>query len=236
MARLIFDIETIGENFDALDETTQHALTRWVKRMHEETSDAWNRAVDDIKNGLGFSPWTGRIVAIGVLDGMSDKGVVYFDAPGEDIGEVTEGNITLKQFDEKEMLARFWEGAKSYDEFVTFNGRVFDVPFLVARSMVHKIRPTKNLMEGRYAYQQKSCRHVDLADELTFQGAVRRQPSLHLVCRALGIKSPKSDGVTGDDVSNLFKEKKYLDIARYNVGDIRATKELYEYWQKYVRF
>jgi hypothetical protein len=25
----------------------------------------------------------------------------------------------------------------------------------------------------------------------------------------------------------------YLDIAKYNVGDLRATKELFEYWKEY---
>jgi len=51
----------------------------------------------------------------------------------------------------------------------------------------------------------------------------------------LGVKSPKGDGVCGDDVSRLFREKKYLDIARYNVGDLVATRDLYDHWQKYMR-
>ncbi|MEA2113163.1 MAG: hypothetical protein U9P63_00705 [Patescibacteria group bacterium] len=53
--------------------------------------------------------------------------------------------------------------------------------------------------------------------------------SLHLWSRAFGIKSPKAQGVTGDDVGRLFKEKKFLDIVKYNVGDLTATKELYKY-------
>ena len=60
--------------------------------------------------------------------------------------------------------------------------------------------------------------------------------SLHLYSRAFGIKSPKGAGITGDDVGPLFKAGRYQDIARYNVGDLRATKELYEYWKKYLNF
>jgi hypothetical protein len=37
-------------------------------------------------------------------------------------------------------------------------------------------------------------------------------------------------------VGKYFREGKYLDIARYNAGDLRATKELYEYWRDYLRF
>jgi hypothetical protein len=40
--------------------------------------------------------------------------------------------------------------------------------------------------------------------------------------------------VSGDDVGALFKEKKFVDIAKYNVGDLVATNELYGYWNTYL--
>jgi len=90
-------------------------------------------------------------------------------------------------------------------------------------------------MRGRYLSQQDySAVHIDLQDLLTFQGAVRRKGSLHLWSRLFGIESPKSDGITGDDIGLLFKEKKFLDIVKYNVGDLRATRALYERWEKYI--
>lgn len=39
MSKLIFDIETVGENFDELDEVTQEALTRWIKKDSESEDD-----------------------------------------------------------------------------------------------------------------------------------------------------------------------------------------------------
>jgi hypothetical protein len=53
-------------------------------------------------------------------------------------------------------------------------------------------------------------------------------------CQAFDIKSPKTQGVTGDDVGRLFKEKEYLNIARYCYDDIVATAELFKYWEKYI--
>ena len=76
--------------------------------------------------------------------------------------------------------------------------------------------------------------HIDLLDRLTFFGAVRRKMSLHMWCRAFGISSPKDKGVTGDDVGKLFQDKRYMDIARYCFDDVRATKELFSYWEKYI--
>ena len=39
MSKLAFDIETIGEDFDKLDETTQEVLTRWIKRDSDDGKD-----------------------------------------------------------------------------------------------------------------------------------------------------------------------------------------------------
>lgn len=235
MSTLIFDIETVGEDFDTLDETTQEVLTRWIQK-ESGNKEEYQEALSELKDGLGFSPLTGEIVAIGVLDHEKNKGAVCFQAPGEQIAEAEEDGMKFKQMTEKEMLENFWNGARSYQEFVSFNGRGFDVPFLMIRSAIHGIRPTRDLMEGRYLYQQRGVKHIDLLDQLSFYGAVRRKGNLHLWSRAFGIESPKASGVTGDDVGRLFKEKRFLDIAKYNVGDLIATKKLYEEWKKYLKF
>lgn len=236
MTTLIFDIETVGEDFDALDETTQKGLTRWIKKEADNEED-YQVALQELKDGLGFSPLTGQIVAIGVLDFEKDKAAVYFQAPGETIGSFEEDGVTFRQMTEKEMLENFWKGASNYDEFVTFNGRGFDAPFLMIRSAIQGLRPTFDLMSNRYLSRQwHGPRHVDLMDQMSFYGATRRKGSLHLYCRAFGIKSPKSAGITGDDVGPLFKARRFQEIARYNVGDLRATRALYEYWKKYLAF
>jgi len=235
MPKLIFDIETIGENFDELDSATRDVLTKWIKK-DSESEEEYVKALEELKSGLGFSPLTGQIVAIGVLDYDKNQGVVYFQAPEENLKEFQEENITFKPCSEKEMLENFWKGAEKYNEFITFNGRSFDAPFLAVRSAVHKIKASKDLMSNRYLSSQKfGATHIDLFDQLTFYGAVRRKGGLHLWCRAFGITSPKAQGVTGDDVAQLFKEKKYKEIARYNVGDLNATKELYDYWKNYIK-
>lgn len=236
MAALVFDIETVGEDFDSLDETTQEILTRWIK-SDSDSDDEYESALANLKNELGFSPLTGEIVAIGVLDADRDRGAVFYQSPGtKEKKESEEGGIKFKPVREKEMLEAFWDGAREYDEFVSFNGRMFDAPFLAIRSAINGVKPSCDLLSNRYTSLQRGVRHVDLRDQLSFYGAMRRPGSLHLWCRAFGIESPKAGGVSGDDVAALFKAKKYLDIARYNVGDLRATKALYEHWKEYLRF
>ncbi len=236
MSTLVFDIETVGEDFDAIDDTTKEIMTWWLKKQSSGGPD-YEAELKELKEGLGFSPLTGSIVAIGVLDLERDKGCVYFQAPGETIADFEENGIKFKALSEKEMLQQFWDGAGKYQHFVTFNGRAFDVPFLMVRSAVHGVRPSKNLMANRYtSLQPHDTKHFDLYDQLSFYSAVRKPGNLHLWCRVFGIDSPKADGVSGDNVKELFDDKRFVDIARYNVRDIKATAALYQKWREYFLF
>ena len=237
MPTLVFDIETVGEDFDTLDETSQDVLTRWIKKESGSGED-YTAALADLKNGMGFSPLTGQIVAIGIRDVERSKGAVYFQtSPKGKETSFEEGDCKFEVMTEKEMLQKFWEVLEKYDTFVTFNGRAFDVPFLMVRSAIHSIRPTKNLLANRYLnYHPSNARHIDLIDQLTFYGAMRKRGSLHLWCRAFGIESPKAQGVDGDDVKALYEHGKSADIARYNARDLIATAELYKCYVDYFQF
>lgn len=233
MGTLVFDIETVGEEWSHMDEVTQRVLTRWIDRSNH-TESAREALLIDVKEGLGFSPLTGRIVAMGMYDVERARGVVFYDAEGNDVEDTDDGEYTYKPRTEAVMLRDFWEGAKLYDTFVTFNGRCFDAPFIATRSVVYGITPTRDLMSGRYLSQQHTARHIDLQDQLSFYGAVHRKQPLHMYCRAFGIASPKAHGISGDDVTRLFNEGKYLDIAKYNALDVTATTELYERWRAHL--
>lgn len=221
--KIIIDIETIGKDFESFDEMSQEYLLKYAE-TDEEVAEA--------KEALAFSPLTGEIVAIGMLNPDTDKGAVFFQSPDATTEPFEEEGIQFVADTEEGTLKRFWEAVRHYDQIITFNGRGFDAPFLMIRSAIHKIEPTKELMPNRYS----SLSHVDLLDQLTFFGSVRRKFSLHMWCKAFGIKSPKEEGVTGLEVKSLFREGRYTDIARYCVGDLHATKELFKYWDRYVRF
>ncbi len=228
--KLIFDIETMGVDFETLDEMSQEYLLQYAEGEEEQV---------EAKERMSFSPLTGEIVAIGVLNPDTMKGAVYVrnnDLAGAAPAQQTlEEGIGVEYGTEKEIVEKFWDIAKSYNCFISFNGRVFDAPFLMIRSAILGVRPTKNLLSNRYLGSQKfDASHIDLFDQLTFYGAVRRKFNLHLWCKAFGIKSPKEEGITGDDVGRLYKEGKLLDIAKYNAGDLLATKNLYNKWDAYL--
>jgi len=228
--KLIFDIETIGVEFESLDKISQEYIEKYTE-SEEEFKEA--------KERLSFSPLTGEIVAIGILNPDTNKGAVYLRTTNNQ--QLTTNNIEdgilIETGDEKQILEKFWETIKPYNYFISFNGRTFDVPFLMIRSAILGLKPTKDLMSNRYLSSQKyDAAHVDLLDQLTFYGAVRKKFNLHFWTKAFGIKSPKEEGITGEDISRLYKEGKILEIAKYNLGDLKATKELYEKWNRYLNF
>lgn len=228
-ASLVFDIETIGTEFDKLDEISQDYLVKFAGSDEEK---------ELIKEQTGFYPLTGEIVAIGVLNPETHKGAIFMRTKeGVTLPKETSHGLAIQEGSEKDILKMFWDIAKQYDEFISFNGRGFDVPYMMIRSAIHGIRPSKNLMSNRYtSYQPDTAIHIDLLDQLTFYGSVRRKFPLHMWTKAFGIESPKEAGIDGNDVWKLFKEGKSADIAEYNARDIISTAQLYQYWDKYIRF
>ncbi len=223
MAAVIFDIETVGQDFESLDETSKEYFLRFAKTDEE---------VLLAKDSLSFFPLTAQVVTIGMLEAETNAGFVYFQNNNGPAEKFTENNCAFISGSEKEILANFWTQMKKYNQFVTFNGRVFDCPFLMLRSGINKIRPTKNLVPYRYAHSL----HVDLYDQLSFYDALKRKFGLHMWCQAFGIKSPKEEGVTGLQVKSMYKDGRYHDIARYCARDLYATRELFRYWDKYLKF
>ncbi|OGZ57318.1 MAG: hypothetical protein A3B96_01070 [Candidatus Spechtbacteria bacterium RIFCSPHIGHO2_02_FULL_43_15b] len=239
MSYLVLDIETIGKKYEDFDETSIATFKKWAGR-DAESDEQIEKGLENIKKGLPLSPFLGEIVAIGMLDDKN-KGAVYFrrdgshpDATGS--SDFEESGIHYWSGTEKEILERFWEVARNYFVFVTFNGRCFDAPYLLIRSAIWGIKPSRNLMPNRYVSMQKyGPQHIDLSDQFTFYGAIRRT-GLHFAAKAFGVKSPKDGDITGEEVPKAFEDGKYEEIARYCFEDVITTKKLFETWGKLLNF
>lgn len=208
MATLIIDCVTIGKKWDSFDEYTQSTMT-------ERTTE------NEVKNLLGLSPLTGSLFAISLYDRERRKAVVYVTS-----GTGSEG---VKVCSEKEMLEDFWDGAQSYDVFVTFGGARFDIPFILLRSAVLGIAPTVEFSPSRSLLRQSIPYHVDLKDQLSFFGAVR-PCTLHQVCTSFGITSPDSSMVNGKMVNSLYQESQFDELNAYAEDNAQAIAQLYEQW------
>ncbi|MDD3498113.1 MAG: ribonuclease H-like domain-containing protein [Candidatus Moranbacteria bacterium] len=222
MSSIIVDIETAGIDFESLDERSREYLLKYA------LTDAEKR---EAKERLGLSPLTGEIVAIGILNPKTKKGAVYYQGVKADKERFEEEEIHFESGSEEEMLEIFWKNISKYKQVVTFNGRSFDAPYIHLRSAINKVKPSRNLMPYRYDYRT----HCDLLEQLTFYGATRRF-TLDFYLKRFGIKSSKENGVEGSQITQMFREGKTKEIARYCAKDVKATAELFKYWEDYLKF
>jgi DNA polymerase elongation subunit (family B) len=232
MATLVFDIETSALPLEQFDEVQQEYLFRETEKIDDLVAKEAKRG--EITRFMSLWPFTSQVVCIAMLNAETGRGQVQFLAEDfEDAGEA--GPVEFVPCaDESELLTAFWDVARHYENVVTFNGRGFDVPFIYLRSALLNVPISKkNWLGYRYATEP----HCDLAEQLTFysvggrDGAARRF-NLDFYCKAFGIESPKSAGVTGMDVKDLLADGKFREIAEYCLRDVRATVDLYKIWKE----
>ena len=233
MAKLIFDIETSALPLETFDEIQREYLFREAERLADDVAREARRA--EILQQFNLWPLTAQVVCIAMLNVESARGQVLFLAGHreEPAGEAAAVKF-LPCAKEGELLGSFWEVARKYEHIVTFNGRGFDVPFIYLRSALLNIPITRKDWLG-YRFQTEP--HCDLAEQFTFYGVSGREGAarrfnLDFYCKAFGIESPKSHGVTGMDVTRLLAEGRQRDIAEYCLRDVEATLRLYHIWKE----
>lgn len=217
MKTVVFDIETVSFPWLDLDPMLRERLTRNA----EDHEDFLRR-----KKGGALSPYTGKVVVIGMQNPETGKGIVWWESAGERTSRPSDdGLFEYVGCDEASMLAEFWKKIEKFDRVVTFNGRRFDGPFVSVRSAVHGLSPSRNLAGYRYSVEE----HLDLLEALTFFGTTSwdQTPNLHAACVAFGIPSPKTKEVHGYTVDDFYRQGRLREIADYCRRDVEATAELF---------
>jgi 3'-5' exonuclease len=115
---------------------------------------------------------------------------------------------------------------QSNGQLVTYNGRGFDLPVLIHRSIKHGVSEGRQLLmkvmsENRY----RPLMHVDLQDAVTFCGASPRFP-MAAYSIGYGWRSPKAE-MDGAQVGAAVRGGRIIDVVRYCVGDLLATAHIY---------
>jgi len=217
MKKLVIDIETVGMPWEEHDSYVREYL---IKGMNEAEAE-------EEKRRGALSPFTGRIVAIGVVNAETGRSCAMYEVPGQtEVVTVKDGNRTMISGTERQILEKFWEFLDKDDRFISFNGRQFDGPFLMIRSAILGLPPKRDLIGNRYRFHP----NCDLREVLNFNGTINPRQmrfNLDLACKSFGIVSSKTDGMDGRAVETLYRAGRHEDIALYCLEDVRATCELY---------
>ena len=173
---------------------------------------------------VGVRPYEWKIVTLGHIL------VEYVaDAPGgvriERLGE-----IGTPDWREADLLAGFFKiVAAKTPRLITWNGRGFDLPVVLARAVALGV-PSLGFHRQRYLHRYALEAHVDVMDMLSLNGAGTRM-DLDGYAHACGL-SGKPEGIHGGDVARLMAEGRRADVVEYCAGhDCPNTLALFWRWQ-----
>ena len=188
--------------------------------------------IDTVEPEDALSPATAAVKIVSLYDLERDIGSAYIvgDTSIEELG--TE-KCSVRFASEKELLLDFWQGTTSYDIFVGFGTRRFDVPFLIHRSLAHDIAPSTRLVNRKHISQQSLPFHVDLFDEFSFYGAMSRPLSLAALGQ-LYATSSAVDILTYEDACEILATDRYDSLLRHTKAKVETTVDLYRYCQNYL--
>lgn len=125
---------------------------------------------------------------------------------------------------EADMLAQAWELLKNGGEVIGFNLRSFDLPFLLGRSAVNGIRPTRRFQRARF---RTDLGIIDWCEILSDWGNFDMTGwSLEQYASFFGLKTTAYG--SGAEVPERWAAGDYDYINNHLVADLLMCKELHE--------
>jgi 3'-5' exonuclease len=192
--------------------------------------DRWQRP--DLANGgeTVFPPtWAHRIIVIGCLWLGHDYRLKRFGVIERDGGDAEAASpgepAAASDRRERHLLEEFSRFVgRARPVLVTYNGRSFDLPVIVMRSLCHAIALPWYYRDRDVRYRYSAEGHLDLCDWLAEHGAARAG-KLDAIARLIGL--PGKLGVDGSQVEGLYRAGQLASIQSYCLADVAQTALLF---------
>jgi predicted PolB exonuclease-like 3'-5' exonuclease len=128
--------------------------------------------------------------------------------------------VTVLEGEEKAIIQNFWKLALDVNLFVGHNILDFDLRFIWQRSIIHQIKPPRDLPFTRF----RNAPIFDTMQEWSKWG--REHVSLDTLSKALGIPSPK-ENLDGSKVYPYYRAGKLTEIYEYCKRDVDTARQVY---------
>ena len=139
--------------------------------------------------------------------------------------------MRLKSFagdDERKLLVDFFDLLNSYytkpqHALCGHNIKEFDIPYICRRATIHGLElPSILDLQGK---KPRETNHLDTLELWKF-GDRKNFISLDLLCRVLGVQTPKTD-ISGEQVARVYRDEKDLPrITEYCERDVVAVGDI----------
>jgi DNA polymerase elongation subunit (family B) len=164
------------------------------------------------KKGLertGLDRSLGQIVCVGliVLDGGKEREISFVGS------------------DEINILNNIWAELKPMDYLIGHNLLGFDLPFLLARSTIRKVKPTR-----KFDFRKYSTSAIFDTMQVWANWTMDQYPKLDLLAAVLGLEGKSG---SGNQVAEWVHEEQWERIREYCMQDVRLTRDIYHRMRKY---
>lgn len=210
---LFLDIETVPfyENFELLDEESREL---WAQKTAYQRKDEFTPEAFYERAGI----WAefGKIVCISVG---------YFVIKGD----IRNFRVTSFFGEETSLLHDFSNLLQNHFSGPHFllcghNAKEFDIPYIARRMIINGIAlPEKLNLFGKKPWEVP---HLDTLEMWKF-GDYKTFTSLKLLCKVLGVPTPKDD-IDGSQVGHVYHVEQNIDrIVTYCEKDVIATAQVF---------
>lgn len=185
--------------------TADDAKAKWVEKFSEEKAP---EVAEEMLRKESFNGAKGQVCSISFATDDSEP-MVFFQ--GDTRNEV---QVLTEAFEALGELSRL---GKPF--FIGHYIAGFDLKFLYHRAVVNGVKPTVELpFSGRHG----SDYFCTMQAWAGFRDSIKQEE----LCAALGIQGKQ--GMDGSQVWDAFKEKRFTDIADYNMRDVEIVRQIYQ--------
>ena len=212
MTDIVIDIETIPSQLPWVKEYVTESVKPPGTMKKQETIDKWileekSGAIDEAMDKCSFDGAMNHIICIGIAIDNDDP-----------IAIVAE---TIEQ--EAEILKSFYEVLRGVphsiaNTYIGHNISGFDMRVIRQRSMVLGVKPMRGIPFDSKPWDKNPF-------DTMMQWDSKNMVKLDKIARAFGLQG-KGD-IDGSQVYQLWKDKKFSDIAKYCKDDVIMTRNVY---------
>lgn len=200
---LVLDIETVARDGISVEPVSAPSHYKDEAKIAAYVAE---KQVEQVSKAALY-PWTARVIAIG------------WCRAGDEAVQVRTANSDAR---EAALLAEFWEqvsDGRTLAPIVGFNHRVFDLPVLMARSILLGVRhPQVNV--DRYRSP-----NPDLLQILTWNGTIPPR-SLKWFAARFGLNV--DDAFSGKEIATLYEDGNWDAIVSHVESDVTLTRQIAE--------
>jgi len=200
MKKLFIDIETLPAD------ESKHGILKEIYDYRLSKGKGPEESFEEYAEKTNFDGAFGRILCISIA----------FD---NEPAECLTGS-------EEEIIKNFWEIARDVNMFIGHNIFDFDLKFILQRSVVLGIKPSKDSRDLSFA-RYRSYPIYDTMYEWS-KWSMQNKIGLDTLAKALEVKSSKEGGIDGSKIHQYFKDGKLQEIYDYCNADVETTRAIFK--------